>query len=71
MNAWMVALRQHPCESFAPVSKSSAGKGGWRLLNILVIAWILFGLVILSIEPRNEYEREVLRRTKCELRNNC
>lgn len=72
LNAWAIVLRKYPAENSVSDSEHKSQKNpGWRLLNILVIVWILFGLAILSVEPRNEHEREVLRRTKCELRNNC
>lgn len=72
LTAWTIALQQHPAEKFVSDSVPKSEKNaGWWLLNIITIVWILFGLAILSVEPRNELEREVVRRTACELRNNC
>ena len=67
----MVALRQHPCESSVSPSEDPAGKGAWWLFRVLMIVWLIFAALIMWVEPKNDFERKVVRRVSCELRNNC
>ena len=71
MNAWMVALRQHPCESFASSPNGPVGKGAWWLPGVLMAVWLIFAALIMWVEPKNDFERKVVWRVSCELRNNC
>lgn len=72
LNAWVIALQQRLSENIACDSdKPDKRRVGWLLVSFMVAVWMLFGLFLLSLEPRNEFEREMMRRVSCEMRNSC